>query len=206
MSMRLRTSAFLLLLLASAWCGVSHVAAEPSPSAAPSAAEVPIIEDATEAFDLMMQVLSHRRCINCHPAGDQPRQGEDSRLHRFGVQRGSEGHGTVALACHACHQSANNDDSGVPGAPHWHLAPRSMAWEGLSRTEIARSMLDPARNGGRTPAEVEQHLTQDPLVLWAFEPGVDHEGTPREAPPVPVDTYIAAVKAWFAAGSPIPDN
>ena len=206
MSMRLRTSVFSLLFLASAWYAVSQVAAEPEPSTDASAAEGPRIEDTAQAFDLMMQVLSHRRCINCHPAGDRPHQGEDSHLHRLGVQRGPEGHGTAALTCHSCHQSANNDDSGVPGAPHWHLAPRSMAWEGLSRSEIARSMLDPARNGGRSPAEIEHHLIHDPLVLWAFEPGVDHEGTPREAPPVAVDTYIAAVKAWFAAGSPIPDN
>lgn len=81
-----------------------------------------------------------------------------------------------------------------------------MAWEGLSRNEIARSMLDPEKNGGRSPAEIEQHLTQDALVLWAFEPGVDHEGNPREAPPVSKDDFIEAVKAWFAAGMPIPED
>lgn len=162
--------------------------------------------DASEAFDRMMQVLTHPRCLNCHPAGDQPRQGENGRLHRFGVQRGADGHGTAALTCGACHQAANNDHSGVPGAPHWHLAPRSMAWEGLSSAEIARSMLDPERNGGRSPAEIEAHLTTDALVLWAFEPGVDHEGTPREKPPISESEYIAAVEAWFAAGTPIPES
>lgn len=160
--------------------------------------------DASSAFDEMMQVLTHQRCVNCHPAGDRPRQGDDRHLHRFNVQRGADGHGLAAVACGTCHQSENNANSGVPGAPHWHLAPRSMAWEGLSRVEIARSMLDPKRNGGRTPAEIEEHLTEDLLVLWAFDPGVDHEGTPREAPPVPKENYIAAVKAWFAAGTPIP--
>lgn len=162
--------------------------------------------DPAAAFDQMMQVLTHKRCLNCHPAGDRPHQGEDGRVHRFEVQRGPDGHGNPALTCGACHQDQNNPYSGVPGAPHWHLAPRSMAWQGLSKTEIARSMLDPARNGGRTAAEVERHLLEDPLVLWAFEPGVDHEGTPREAPPVSKEDFIAAVKTWFAAGAPIPDS
>ena len=80
-----------------------------------------------------------------------------------------------------------------------------MAWEGLNRYEIARSILDPAKNGGRNPAEIEQHLTTDPLVLWVFEPGVDHEGKAREKPPISREDYLAAVKAWFAAGTPIPD-
>ena len=135
------------------------------------------------AFDQMMQVVAHKRCVNCHPAGDYPHQGEDSHVHRFGVQRGPEGHGVEALSCNTCHQEENNNASGVPGAPHWHLAPRSMGWQGMNRIEIAQAMVDPARNGGRSIQEIEKHLTEDPLVLWVFDPGVDHEGTPREKPP-----------------------
>ncbi len=158
------------------------------------------------AFDKMMQVLTHKRCVNCHPSDNYPRQGEDSHVHRFGVQRGEDGHGVATMRCETCHQSENNDFSGVPGAPHWHLAPKSMAWQGLSRVEIAQSMLDPERNGGRSLEETVEHLTEHELVLWAWEPGVDAEGNPREAPPVPVDEYIEAVKAWAAAGAIIPEK
>lgn len=161
-------------------------------------------EPAGAAFDQMMAVLTHKRCVNCHPSGDRPRQGEDSHYHYFGVQRGADGHGVVALQCSTCHQEANNDFAGVPGAPHWHLAPRSMAWEGLSRVEIAESMLDPARNGDRDLEEIVHHLTEDPLVLWAFEPGVDHAGNLREQPPVSKADFIQAVKDWAAAGAQIP--
>lgn len=157
-------------------------------------------------FDQMMQVIVHKRCVNCHPSGNRPHQGEDSHLHRFEVQRGDDGHGVAALTCNTCHQEENNDASGVPGAPHWHLAPRSMGWEGMNRVEIAQAMTDPARNGGRSIEEIETHLTEDPLVLWVFEPGVDNEGTPREKPPISKEEYIAAVKAWVAAGAPIPEN
>lgn len=157
-----------------------------------------------EAFDKMMAVLTHKRCLNCHPSDDYPRQGEDSHIHNFGVQRGPDNHGVAALKCESCHQQENNNLSGVPGAPEWSLAPRKMAWQGLSRVEIARSMLNPENNGGRTLEETVRHLTEHELVLWAWEPGVDASGTPREKPPVSKEDYIKAVKEWAAAGAPIP--
>jgi len=52
-----------------------------------------------EAFDKMMQVLTHKRCVNCHPNGDRPHQGEDSHVHNFGVMRGDKNHGVAALQC-----------------------------------------------------------------------------------------------------------
>ncbi len=159
---------------------------------------------ANEPFDKMMAVLTHKRCVNCHPAGDRPHQGEDSHVHNFGVQRGEDNHGVAALRCESCHQQENNNYSGVPGAPEWSVAPLSMAWEGLTRVEIAQSMMDPAKNGGRNLAEIVKHLTEHELVLWAWEPGVDAEGNPRELPPVPKDEYIKAVKDWAAAGAVIP--
>jgi hypothetical protein len=81
-----------------------------------------------------------------------------------------------------------------------------MKWEGLTKSEIARSILNPENNGGRTLEETVHHLTEHPLVLWAWEPGVDASGNPREKPPVPVDEYIEAVKTWAAAGTPIPED
>lgn len=157
-------------------------------------------------FDKMMAVLTHKRCVNCHPADNYPRQGEDSHIHRFGVQRGDDNHGIAALRCETCHQHENNNYSGVPGAPEWSLAPPQMAWQGLSRVEIAKSMLNPENNGGRTLEETVEHLTEHELVLWAWEPGVDADGNPREKPPVPKDEYIAAVKAWAANGAIIPEQ
>ena len=157
-------------------------------------------------FDKMMMVLTHKRCINCHPSDDYPRQGEDSHVHNFGVQRGEDNHGLAALRCESCHQHENNNFSGVPGAPEWSLAPESMAWQGLSRVEIAQSMLDPEKNGGRTLEETVHHLTEHELVLWAWEPGIDASGNPREKPPVAKEEYIEAVKAWAEAGAVIPEK
>ena len=159
-----------------------------------------------ESFDKMMAVLTHKRCVNCHPSGDRPRQGEDSHIHNFGVMRGPDNHGVAALKCQSCHQSENNNYSGVPGAPEWSLAPISMAWEGLSRVEIAKSMLNRANNGDRSLEEIVEHLTEHELVLWAWEPGIDAEGNPREKPPVSKEEYIKAVKEWAEAGAIIPEQ
>ena len=159
-----------------------------------------------ENFDTMMRVLTHKRCVNCHPSDGIPKQGEDQHPHYFGIARGKENVGFEATKCNTCHQQENNDFSGVPGAPQWSLAPESMRWEGLSPTEIAESMLDPKRNGNRDHDALMHHLTEHELVLWAWDPGVDASGNAREKPPVPKDEYIAAVKAWFAAGAVIPEK
>ena len=154
----------------------------------------------------MMRVLTHKRCVNCHPSDGIPRQGEDSHPHYFGISRGAKNFGFDATKCNTCHQAENNDYSGVPGAPEWSLAPDSMRWQGLSRVEIAKSILDPKRNGGRNQDQVMHHLTEHALVLWAWSPGVNADGKPREKPPVEKDEYIRAVRSWFKNGTPIPEK
>jgi mono/diheme cytochrome c family protein len=158
-----------------------------------------------EAYNTMMEVITHKRCVNCHPSGDRPLQGEDSHLHYFGVQRGEDNQGLAGYKCGTCHGKENNNYSGVPGAPHWALAPIEFAWEGKTKSEIAKQMMDPKRNGGRSHADIIHHLTEDTLVLWAFDPGVNAEGIEREKPPVSKENYIKAVKDWIAAGAIIPE-
>ncbi len=99
-------------------------------------------------FTELGKVLTHPRCVNCHPAGDRPHQGELGRLHQPPVERGADGHGLVAMRCSICHQAANFDPGRVPGNPIWQLAPREMAWEGKTLGEICAQIKDPARNGG----------------------------------------------------------
>ncbi|WP_216649993.1 hypothetical protein [Lewinella sp. W8] len=196
--MRFRLFIASLLLMGS--FGLAYSLSDRLPETVPTNQEV----TAEDPFTLMMNVLTHKRCVNCHPNGDRPRQGEDSHYHNFGVVRGPDNHGLEGLTCNTCHQSENDDFSGVPGAPEWSLAPIEMYWEGLSRTEIAHSMLDPERNGGRNLKELVKHLTEHELVLWAWEPGVNSEGIPREPPPVSKEKYIEAVKAWAEAGAVVP--
>jgi len=195
----------LFFLIAAATVGFTSLSEENTADKAPYSTTEHVDAEDTP-FDLMMKVLTHKRCVNCHPSGDRPRQGEDSHHHNFGVQRGPDNHGVAALRCEGCHQHENNDFSGVPGAPEWSLAPIEMQWEGLSRVEIAKSMLNRENNGNRSLAEIVKHLTEHELVLWAWEPGVDAEGNPRELPPVSKEDYIKAVKDWAAQGAVIPEE
>ena len=157
-------------------------------------------------FDKMMKVLTYQRCMNCHPNDNIPKQGDTSHPHYFNITGGENDHGFQAIQCHSCHQSENNDYSGVPGAPHWALAPASMAWEGFTRTEIAERILDTSLNGGKNHEELVKHMTEDELVLWAWEPGIDANGLKREIPPVSKAAFKDAVKQWFAAGAIIPSE
>ncbi len=158
------------------------------------------------SFDKMMAVLTHKRCVNCHPTSNQARQGEDSHYHNFGIVGGVDGHGLEGYSCQTCHGEENNEYSGVPGAPEWALAPNIMAWEGKTRVEIATQMMDRSRNGDRSAAEIKKHLTEHELVLWAWEPGIDAEGNQREVPPVSKEDFIVAVKEWIDNGAVIPSE
>src|ERR1700730_1697498 len=130
-------------------------------------------------FAELGKVLTHPRCVNCHPAGDRPRQGDESRLHQPPVARGVDGHGTETMRCSICHQNANFDPGRVPGHPEWHLAPREMAWEGKTLAEICAQIKDPVRNGGRKVEDLIHHIGTDTLVGWAWAPGFGRTPAPR---------------------------
>jgi hypothetical protein len=145
------------------------------------------------------KVLTHPRCVNCHPAGDRPRQGDDQRPHEPPVWRGADGHGLPAMRCPICHQKANFEPGRVPGHPEWHLAPRSMAWEGKTLAEICHQIKDPARNGNRKVEELVRHIGDDTLVGWAWAPGYGRQpapGTQLQAK--------ALVDAWVKSGAACP--
>ena len=155
-------------------------------------------------FHQLMDVLTHPRCMNCHPTDNLPKQGMERQPHHFDMARGADDHGFEATQCHTCHQKENNPYSGVPGAPHWGLAPASMGWQGLTRIEIAERLLNTETNGGKNHEALVEHLTKDALVLWAWNPGVDANGVEREKPPLSKEEYIAVVEKWFADGAVIP--
>jgi hypothetical protein len=160
---------------------------------------------AVQAWERIATVLTSPRCINCHPSSDRPTQTDTMRLHQMSVTRGPADHGAPGLHCSACHQERNNPASGVPGAPHWHLAPRSMGWVGLSSGELCRRLKDPQANGNRSVADLVKHMTEDALVLWAWQPGRDGRGEERKPPPLTVAALGEALGTWAAAGAPCPD-
>jgi hypothetical protein len=150
-------------------------------------------------FTELGKVLTHPRCVNCHPAGDRPRQTDERRLHQPPVERGVDGHGSETMRCSICHQNANFDPGRMPGHPEWHLAPREMAWEGKTLADICAQVTDPARNGGRKVEDLIHHIGTDTLVGWAWHPGFGRSpapGTQKEAG--------ALVDAWVKTGAVCP--
>lgn len=160
--------------------------------------------DAKALFLRMASVLTSPRCMNCHTNTGFPRQGDDRHPHLFNVQRGADNAGMPVMHCTTCHQGANQAASGVPGAPHWRLAPLSMAWEGLSPGALCRALVDPGR-GNMTPEALVAHLSDEPLVSWAWAPGRDRHGRERASPPIAHDAFVDLVKQWVAGGAACPD-
>jgi len=155
------------------------------------------------AWDVVYQALQHPRCMNCHPAGEAPLQGDSSLPHAQNVQRGAMGHGRYALRCDACHQEANLPGPHLPpGAPGWHLPRRDepLVFEGRSSAELCRQLKDPERNGHKSLEELFAHVDHDPLVLWGWSPG---EGRT----PVKVShlELVAAMRAWIDGGCDCPE-
>ena len=181
----------------------AFAAAEPAPnSLAPPESFSSITEvnqRSAALFTELGKVLTHPRCVNCHPAGDRPRQGDQRRLHQPPVERGADGFGSPAMRCSICHQRANFEPAHMPGHPEWHLAPREMAWEGKTLGEICAQIKDPQRNGGRRLEELVHHIGSDTLVGWAWSPGAGRQPAPGTQP-----TAGALVEAWLKTGAACP--
>jgi hypothetical protein len=145
------------------------------------------------------KVLTHPRCVNCHPAGNRPLQGDEQRLHQPLVVRGDGGMGATGMRCITCHGEANYDPAKVPGNPAWHLAPEEMAWQGKSLGQICEQIKDPARNGGKDMKALIAHMSEDSLVGWGWTPGPGREPAPGNQ-----KRFGELIKAWADAGAACP--
>lgn len=157
-----------------------------------------------KAFLAAYRVLMSPRCMNCHPAGDVPLQGDDSKLHTQGVKRGVDGKGVYALKCTNCHQPQNSVGVHMPpGNPNWHLPPANMkmVFQGKSPRELAAQLKDPKKNGNKTMAQLIDHVTNDKLVLGGWQPG---EG--RTLPPMSHAEFAKNFKEWIDKGAYLPSK
>ena len=168
------------------------------------------IKDETERSVAIFQetgkVLLNPRCVNCHPAGDRPLQGNDSHPHQPLVVRGDSNFGAPGMMCNTCHGPHNfdivaqsEDIKSIPGAEDWHLAPREMAWQGKTLGQICRQIKDKDRNGGKTLAELVDHMASAPLVGWGWNPGKG-----RDPVPGTWERFGNLYKAWAATGAHCP--
>ena len=127
-----------------------------------------------KGFLQIYKVLVSPRCMNCHPKGDIPLQGDDSHLHRQGARRGLDGNGVYALKCTNCHQPKNVPGLYMPpGNPKWRLPPSNlkMVFECKSPKSLALQLKDLKRNGNKTLSQLIDHDITDKLVLGGWDPG-----------------------------------
>jgi hypothetical protein len=160
--------------------------------------------DPLAAFATVKTVLQSPRCVNCHPSGDAPLQGDDMHPHLQNIRRGTDGLGVGGLECSACHGDANPPDSYGPHTPPgvstgWRLPPAQtrMVFEGLGLRALCEQLKDPARNGGKDLKALLHHVADDPLVLWGWAPGFG-----RKPVSMPHAEFVAAFKTWTDAGGP----
>jgi mono/diheme cytochrome c family protein len=157
------------------------------------------------AFETVRKVFQHPRCQNCHIPGDAPLQLDEGRTHAQNVKRGLDGQGVPGLPCATCHTSGNPPASyGAsmpPGAPNWHLPPARtpMVFIDLTPAQLCATVKDAKATGGKDLAAMLDHVANDRLVAWGWDPGVG-----RAAVPVPRPEVVAAFRTWMDAGAPCP--
>jgi hypothetical protein len=159
-------------------------------------------------FGEAAKVLTSPRCMNCHPAGDRPTQGDNLHPHQPPITRGASDDGPPGTSCQACHMSRTVElfagavarYASIPGRPEWRLAPIEMAWQGRTVGQICRQIKDKNRNGGRDLAMLQEHVAKDQeLVAYAWDPGKGRKpapGTQRLAG--------ALIQAWIDSGAECP--
>lgn len=157
--------------------------------------------ESVKAFMEVYKVLMNPRCMNCHPSGDVPLQGDDSHLHKMLPKRGKEGKGVYAMKCSNCHQPENT--AGLhrpPGSPNWHLPPATMkmVFQGRTAAQLAKQLINPKTNGNKTLQQLIEHA-DDGLVKAGWDPG---EG--RTLPPMSHSAFKKAWITWIEKGAYAP--
>jgi len=200
-----------ILVACVAWSASNSIGSTREGVAQKTAARASTRVEGLAAWQQVYSVLTHARCINCHTATNYPQQGDDRHRHFANVVRGPDGKGVPVLQCVTCHQESNADSTGVPGGHNWHLAPLSMQWQDLndkilSSAEVCRAVTDRSKNDHLDGQGLLRHHEEEPLVLWAFQPGRRIDGTPRTLPPLTHEQFVAATRKWVEAGTPCPQN
>ncbi len=154
-----------------------------------------------KAFVDVAKVLQSPRCANCHPPDDRPRQGDLGKPHAQNISRKSV---EAGVACTTCHQDRNSEETiglagGPPGAPHWGLPPANQMFLGITPSELCANLKDPSKTGNRDLAQLLDHVQNDALVKWGWNPGGK-----RTLPPLTHEKFVAAFKTWVESDGACP--
>lgn len=157
--------------------------------------------ESVKAFLKVYKVLMSPRCMNCHPAGDAPLQGDDNHIHTMNVVRGPDGKGLYAAKCSNCHQPANVPGLHTPpGNPKWQLPPANMkmVFQGKTPRQLALQIMNYNQNGHKNKEQLIEHA-RDTLVKTAWNMG---EG--RTSPPMDYSAFVSVWDTWIKKGGYAP--
>lgn len=189
------------------WANAETVAGLSGPGAFLDVADE--TERSQALFTELHKVVSHPRCMNCHPRNGGPTQGDNMEPHNPPVVRGTDnpdafGMGAAGMQCSTCHGDENVSYTGafgsIPGHAPWALAPITMGWVGLSATQICANLKNPDLNGGRSLDAVLEHHAEDGLVGWAWDPGKGRTPAPGNQ-----EVFGDLTAAWIETGAHCPE-
>ena len=156
-----------------------------------------------KAFMQVYKVLMSPRCMNCHPSGNVPLQGDDSHLHTMSPKRGEDGKGMYAMKCTNCHQPENTPGEHTPpGNPKWQLPPSDMkmVFQGKTARQLAIQIMDYSKNGHKNKEQLLEHA-RDTLVKagWTMGGG-------RKPPPIDYNDFLKVWDTWINKGGYAPGS
>jgi hypothetical protein len=157
--------------------------------------------ESVKAFMKVYKVLMSPRCMNCHPAGDAPLQGDDNHIHTMNVVRGPDGTGLYAAKCSNCHQPTNTPGLHTPpGNPKWQLPPANMkmVFQGKTPRQLALQIMNYNLNGHKNKDQLIEHA-RDTLVKSGWNMG---EG--RTPPPMDYSAFVSVWDTWINKGGYAP--
>ncbi len=160
-----------------------------------------------EHWARVYEVLSNPRCANCHVGADNRPMWSGpnyrvAQVHGMNINAGDSRKGDEHIPCTTCHGTENG---ALPHAPpgadaEWRLAPVEFEWFGKTAREVCEQMRDPTRNGGRSVADLADHVSHDAFVGWGWAPGLG-----RTSAPFSQTEHEQDILGWGAAGMPCPD-
>ena len=146
------------------------------------------------------RVLQHPRCLNCHPVGERPTQGNDCHPHSPLVVRGADDKGAIGHALHDLPPGCELRAVGRAGTSA--LACRAEVDGMADRNRWARSA-SRSRIRGATAARRSRRSRSTwrttRLVGWAWMPGGN-----REPAPGTQAQLGALIAAWIESGAACP--
>jgi hypothetical protein len=154
-----------------------------------------------KAFMKVYTVLMSPRCMNCHPSGDAPLQGDDNHPHTMNVKRGKDGTGLYAVKCSNCHQPQNTPGVHTPpGCPDWQLPPENMKmiFQGRTPRQLALQIMNYNQNGHKKKEQLIAHA-RTALVKAGWDMG---EG--RTLPPMSYSAFVSVWDEWINKGGYAP--